>query len=1123
MALKKISESPTIADTILFELQTVDADGCPVTPYKVDRVTIYFVEREFTDTNYSEYTTETIPLDLQEELKEAREAYCDSPNDVTLAALQAVQEKINAAKLSGKFYYKEARPVATFGYRDAAVAESQRVDNEPVSDDFPAWLNPSMVPVEDQAEVEINNILSQAEDEDEVVITGLFNLEWNPLGRREGDYFICWTWAPEVAGDMLSAHQMFTILGNTQITTSIPTHVTKPNKYETLLERYLPAMFRGRISDDDLTPQVLDGFNKAVAKGFTFLEDQANQTIDLLDANATHESLLLLLGNLFNLRLKSNDPTLWRRQIKNAMTNYKKKGTMRGLESALSDAGMSLLQLTKLWQVVSDYTWQEHFTVEDEDVLTFELEKEAILPIDEDNFELYYRASDADEWEQITSDYVTLTTDDGITTLAWVGDELSIDPIILEEGDSIRIVYQIEEVPSPSEQTLETYIRTLPLADQRDERDQQYPPKNWNVRLIEEGDPLFDSIIPNRHPFYDPLVWGQIRTEFPYSENVYNMEEYNGSTRDSTNPCDIGKEFLDPCSDCQGSKFNIDVEIEELSNDRIVEAQNIIEEFMPIHAVPHSINFSGAVNEFFRPPVETINAYIHFLIEEVMMAGEAQHIFNRAMPPTVALAVAKRNMLTDMVLAAGPSSGTASNAKIVLVSPGSANTNEVLSDDLVGEHRTFDRLNLNRESVSGAVADNTNWLEVIGPSSNAGDYSVTNPSGNIVEISAGTITEPLDKSQFAFRLSNRVIDLDGVSITEDHYYTFIETGVDFTDTQIFTQWDDDQGYTGTVWTLDVSGFGTYNIQQVLPDGSLVLIDDGSLPSASNNGLTWELFDGDANSVLSGTAGRLTVRNRGLVEYTADSFNAPLSDVQTVLRIGDYILHSGDQYRLMSFVEGEETKFYIEDYTGGDVAGVDIVAYRRLIDNGIGHFSYQGMKLTTLVDHEAGLPVQNGVNEVATQTEADEFKENYLILLQGGSPDTEDETLTYYSMDEIDGTEITLNGPYTEFTTGGTAVTYIIYRFEKQPITIPERNEPHVPGHVFDYDDDPPLGLGGHVDRDGSEVISVQVDQGVSMALYASVLNAANAGDESVMDTIQTQESINFKIEYLDGTEEKGEI
>ena len=57
MALKKINEEPKVTDTILFELTTPDATGCYVqNPYKVDRLTIYYVERDFLGENFGEYT-----------------------------------------------------------------------------------------------------------------------------------------------------------------------------------------------------------------------------------------------------------------------------------------------------------------------------------------------------------------------------------------------------------------------------------------------------------------------------------------------------------------------------------------------------------------------------------------------------------------------------------------------------------------------------------------------------------------------------------------------------------------------------------------------------------------------------------------------------------------------------------------------------------------------------------------------------------------------------------------------------------------------------------------------------------------------------------------------------------
>ena len=88
------------------------------------------------------------------------------------------------------------------------------------------------------------------------VVPGHFVLLWNPDGSsREGDYFACWNYMLYPAGAIYTKHFPFSLQGNTQITTSIPTHVTDPTKYPTLLEQYLPRMFETKISSTDYKDQ----------------------------------------------------------------------------------------------------------------------------------------------------------------------------------------------------------------------------------------------------------------------------------------------------------------------------------------------------------------------------------------------------------------------------------------------------------------------------------------------------------------------------------------------------------------------------------------------------------------------------------------------------------------------------------------------------------------------------------------------------------------------------------------------------------------------------------------------------------------------------------------------------
>ena len=88
------------------------------------------------------------------------------------------------------------------------------------------------------------------------------------------------------------------------------------------------------------------------------------------------------------------------------------------------------------------------------------------------------------------------------------------------------------------------------------------------------------------------------------------MDTYNGSLRNSVTPCDIDKDFLDECSYGQSSKFNVDLEIENLSDDRIAETKEIIREYSPFHAMLHQMRVTGKVNDFILPPNETVDYLI---------------------------------------------------------------------------------------------------------------------------------------------------------------------------------------------------------------------------------------------------------------------------------------------------------------------------------------------------------------------------------------------------------------------------------------------------------------------------------------------------------------------------------
>ena len=319
---------------------------------------------------------------------------------INLKEVERLKTELNDTTNKSSNYYSELVPVKVLG-----------------DESNPAWLST------DTDNAFIENVPLDTDGNNQF---GNFKYNWNPVQSREGDYIVCWTWTPNAAGDSISSFLKFNLEGSTVLTTSIPTHFTNPEKYTTLLERYLPEVYKSKLSEADVTPETLDKFHKAIAKGFTFVEDMANQAVDLMDANSTHESLLNLLSNMFNLRLKSDDPTLWRRQIKTAVPLFKRKGTSGSLKESLLQADMELKKVTKLWQITSPYTWKESFKVA-KDQTQFELEKVALGHISDGAIAATATVTITDFTELNSGDTVNLIATDGTNYDFVNGDQSSVN------------------------------------------------------------------------------------------------------------------------------------------------------------------------------------------------------------------------------------------------------------------------------------------------------------------------------------------------------------------------------------------------------------------------------------------------------------------------------------------------------------------------------------------------------------------------------------------------------------------------------------------------------------------------------------------------------------------------
>jgi hypothetical protein len=554
----------------------------------------------------------------------------------------------------------------------------------------------------------------------------------------------------------------------------------------------------------------------------------------------------------------------------------------------------------------------------------------------------------------------------------------------------------------------------------------------------------------------------------------------------------------------------VDVEIEELSNNRIIECVRTIEEFVPFHSLLHSINYLGSKNEFIKPPVEEIKALINMSREEVLVSGEAQLIFTRAIK-SANLDLVKRNMLAQMNDETGLVTGAGYNKSIRLFAPNLSQEADLQNPNFAGKLSSFNKKNIDLTNVTGDPLDNSNLLEILSPSANTGKYSVSSVSKNYFEVfSQGlySVAQPLEKSQFEFRISNKIYSQSSVGITQKDLFIFSDSNFNFNEIKIISQKDiDDEIATGTAHRIRIMGevdVFDYAILEILPDSRMILSapDDSNEFYLNKTNLSWELVGSEG----SGDSGLVEVTRRGLVDLGSPT----IDDIRKLSKIGDYVLYNENQYKLKSFINEENYKFFIENYNEGDVGGVDIIIYRRIVENCVGQLDYSGLELITSGNYESDLLIQNGTNSNGLLTKESRLKENFLILINSD----------YYSILDIDSNKITLDGPNNDWTTLGTSVDFVIYRFINQPLSIPFSNAPRVPDHSFDQ-----------VVRSNNEVIvketsetsipylrnielpiQKETDMKHSSRLANRILNSINSGNE-VTDSSSQQESINFNIEY----------
>jgi len=1022
---KLYTDNPKVNDRVEFVFLTPDSNKCYFEdPYYIENITIYFIERSYASTNMQEYDNQVSQENLEEKYLYFKNIACNNPSEENIKIANDALNDWQTTIVTSPFYYQNSIIV----YQRGNATNPLWVRGQP-NTDSPVQSAP-------------NNEFPYCR----------FSFYWDALGVREGDYFICYKWKPNPSGDVLSAHLGFYLLSDIAAYTSNPSHRTPENKYYDLLTRYLPEMYKTTYSSDDRTPEILDKLNQSINIGFKNMEDLVNQIIDLLDANVLQEPLLIYLANLFNLRLRSSDPTRWRKQIKKAVPLNKSKGTIRALKEALNDAGIELDKFSQLWQVGTKYTFTESFVYLNDNI--FQLEK---VSLDKNDIYFSFQVAKSsingnsiviDNYETLDLSNITIYTSNGKSYMKYIGNPLGI-------GSHLKITYQIKKLPDNEEIQLHGYILSLPLADTRDERYVKYPKKDWNTHVIEESDPLFDIIINVKNPFYDPIIFGKVRTEFPYSEQAYNMDEYNGSLRDSFDPKNIDKDFVEPCRNTISSRFNAELTIQDLSNIRLTEAQEIIADYIPFHAILHTLQFNGFMQDYMLPANESWEILIRYNGAEFLISGEISNVFNRNIIPGSDLynPVLRNSLANSSSIESGTT--MAFNKNIVLFCSSQ-----------------------NLQSLGINVNPAKTFLQILSPHINSGNYTVENPINNIVEV-IESFSEPLNITEFTFILSNIIIADTNFNVYEDNTYSIIDESFDYLYYPIKTIHDVNNGNALAAWKIEIvlTGF-IYNISNVV-NNKLTIANNGTLSNMPVGGLNYKLLDENNNIIFESTTGIYDVLNRGRVVVDPGT---GVTNIQELLQGNNYfyIDSTSNQYYIDQYPT-ETDEFYIDGYVSGDQVGISGKILKRLTYN-VGNVNYNKMLLAKPLTFPT-FTDPNNPNAIRNST----FKENYLIKINSNY---------FYSIISevnISSTDyLYISGRFEDWGTissGGSSVNYELIQYIENSTTIL--------GNSFDY-----------IDRSSNNLITYQTANSSPFALadFANGPKSVSIQEESIGYTILTRDS-----------------
>lgn len=1096
MPLKPYNQNPKTSDNILFDLFTPMANGCfTQQPLSFDSIKIFFIARSPVLNNEFENQQITYKENLQRAVYEVTELYCTETDELRKQRLAILQQSLETdlannalAPATGTNVEPGANTNTTF-YYEAQMVFCAGVACE--SGAGPLWI---------QGEDNSTSIVQRV-DTDKELGNGHFAFIWEPGPIKEGDYYICYGYTMQTSAYVTKPEAKFLhfyIGASIQNEVAIPTHAVPPEKYFTLLNAYLPRMYFEKYAVNDDSMFTLEALNQSVGQAFTDIDNQVSRIIDILDANVTPEPYLPLLAQMFALKLRSLDITRWRGQIVTAVPQFKQKGTLASLAQALDQAGMQLLQYKQYWQI----SWPQVYT----QTLKFENSYEFVLDEYTDNtlfyefaslYELKLAYSGTYTWVNANITAISFSQNTkGETVLTW-------DPTIqtLKNGDQILVTYLNENMTNTQVELYQYWRDYFVRQDIRVQNPDGYflitpdmQPANWNMRLMPKDDPLFSVYIPTMNPFYDPVVFGMYRTDFPYSENVYNMEEYNGSLRPTTNPQNMSPDYLEKCSGTLSADYGLIVKIQNLSDFRISECLGIIKDYTPFHAILRTLEVVGQIQDFILPPSESIEWLIQITYNDFIIAGDAQYAFNRksilynytteAYPYTDGqgkLAFYRTDFANENTTPAAQGSLTVYNKSMVL--------------EAQRNIRNFKSFNITKNSSYLEILDGdfagaySNIIETVN------DFSLT-IEGPAAAAFAGMA--PITQNYtFGWRLSN-VLDNGPYTITNAYQFTISDNNVNFSDFNIKSVALD-----GTSCYQVKIGSSYYNILLVNNNALYLENVSGSpLSVVDSTGLNYSIYNPTGMQLIfSSSTGIYKVCKLCKVTSTAGT---PFSMTNMCIVVPNPdIYFSPDAgvnfYKFYSIDSNDPSSFYILDYSIGlTPASVTGTVYNRIFET-VGSFNFIGMTAAY-----GSWPLFADPNTAVLQNS--NFPSQYILTLDPSGPNPYSYRI---------GVDFATNPPllidiFGYFVFSGTADTNPAgetYTFELNKFNLIEEPGivPIMNGQTLYY-----------VNRAGQSVWNSETSAyaGFMMAMNRMSNENKSAGHPS--DVIMAQEGISFVVETKDG-------